>query len=203
MPRLILSFYDNFGAANDAVKELMDKGFCQDAISLIVHQSVCDRIWAGDRENSWFFSSQPEMFQLPAIGPVLVSGFLASDLRMVENERASLVLALEKSLIPEPDANAYTEGVRRKGILVLVRADRTNSSKALFILDRYCPVDMECLEDQWRKMGWTGFNDTVRPLSNGGLNWPNCITSLPGDALLDDGVLNNWPQNIAGKETDK
>ncbi len=83
---------------------------------------------------------------------------------------------------------------------MLVDAERTNSNKALKILERYCPVDFQALEDQWREMGWTGFDDTAGPIQRDGMNWPNCITSLPGDGLLFDGVLKNWPQNIAGRK---
>jgi hypothetical protein len=199
MNRLIISFYDNFGAAHEAVKELVDKGFRQNSISLIAQKEVCERIWSGDRSKSWFFLSQPCTIHLPGIGPVLVSGFFASDPNFHETGPKSLVRVLERHLIPEADAHAYTEGVRRKGILVVVRAERATSNKALFILDRYCPVDMLYLMEQWRRAGWTHFDDTARPLPNHGLNWPACITSMAGDALFDDGVLNNWPQNIVGQ----
>ena len=202
MNRLIISFYDNFGAAHGAVEELVDKGFRQNAISLIVHKAVHDRIWEGDRAKSWFSISQPCTIQHPAIGPVLVSGFFAGDFHPGETGQNSLVRVLEKHLVPRVDAHAYTEGVRRKGTLVIVKAESTNSNKALFILDRYRPVDIQCLEEQWRKTGWTHFDDTARPLMNNGLNWPNCITSFPADELLDDGVLKNWPQNIVRRSPD-
>jgi hypothetical protein len=199
MHRLIISFYDNFGAAHAAVKELVDKGFRQNATSLIAHQSVCERIWSGERAKSWFFSSQPATVQLRGIGPVMVSGFFASDLCLSGAETSSLVGVLQKHMIPQVDAHAYTEGVRRKGILVAVRAESATSNKALFILDRYCPVDIQALEERWRKAGWTHFDDTAQPVARQGVNWPNCITSFPGDELTDDGVLINWPRNIVGK----
>lgn len=199
MHRLIIAFYDNFGAAHEAAKELIAKGFHQNTISVIVHQSVCDRIWSGDRSHSWFFLSQPSTVQIPAIGPVMVSGFFASDLNGEDSAKKSLVRALRAHLVPEPEANAYTEGVRRKGILVVVKAESATSCKALSILDRYCPVDMQYLTEQWRSAGWTHFDDTARPLANKRLNWPNCITSMPGDELLADGVPLNWPRSIVGR----
>jgi len=199
MHRLIIAFYDNFGSAHEAAKELIEKGFHQNSISVIVHQSVCERIWSGDRSKSWFFLSQPSAIQLPAVGPVLVSGFVASDPNLFdETGKKSLFRVLLKNLVPEPEAHAYTEGVRRRGILVVVRAESTTSSKALFILDRYCPVDIQQLAEQWREAGWTHFDDTARPLINQGLNWPNCITFMPGDGLLNDGVLTDWPRSIVG-----
>ncbi len=202
MSRLIISFYDTFRAANNAIKELIEKGFCDESISLVALRAVCERTWDFDRANSWFFRCQPSSMQLAGIGPVLVSGFLATDLHMAEVGKKSLARALEKRLVPEVDASAYSEGVRRKGILVLVKAERTNSSRALSVLDKHCPVDMQDLENQWRKAGWTGFDDTARPLQSNGINWPSCITSLPGDELLVDGVQKNWPQSIVGRRED-
>lgn len=203
MRRLIISLYDNFGAAHEAVKQLVDRGFHHDSISLIAHQAVCERIWSGDRSKSWFFLSQPCTTRLPAIGAVLVSGFLANDPNLDETGPKSLVRALERQLVPKAEAHVFAEGVRRRGILVIVRAERATSNKALFILDQYCPVDTQNLAEQWRRTGWTGFDDTARPLLNHGVNWPGCITSFPGDEMLDDGILNNWPQNIAKPRIDR
>ncbi len=200
MTRLIVSFYDNFEAANQAVAELIDKGFCHDEISLIALQVACKRTWGIELSKPRFYSSQSSEIKLPGIGRVLVSGFLVSDIVFMEPRPRSLVCVLESRMIPGIDAQVYSEGVRRGGILVLVNAERTNSNKALTILDRYCPVDIQALEDQWREIGWTGFDDTARPIQRDGMNWPNCITSLPGDGLLFDGVLKNWPQNIAGRK---
>jgi len=202
MSRLIISFYDNFSSAYEAIKELVDKGFCQNSISLVAHQAAYERSWNTDRSKPWTFLNQPVTIHLPGIGFVLVSGSFASELRLIEAGPNPLVRVLECNMVPEADAHAYTEGVRRRGILVIVRAERATSSRALFILEKYCPVDILDLAAQWRRAGWTRFDDTARPLTSSGLNWPSCITSLPGDGLLDDGVLNNWPQNIVRQATD-
>ncbi len=201
MSRLIIALYDRFNIAHQSVAALMEKGFCQDDISLVALQTACDSTWSIRSSKSRFYQSEPYAITLPGIGPVFVSGFLASDLCILETGHPSLVRVLEKRLIPKIDTQAYAEGVRRRGTLVLVRAERTNSNKALSILDHYCPVDMQALEDQWRQMGWTGFDDTARPVQNDPSSWPGCITSSPGDTLLFDGVLKNWPQTIVGRKT--
>ncbi len=199
MSRLIISFYDDFAAAHAAVTELIAHKFGLSTISMIAHRATCERTWGVDRARSWFYQCPPQAMQLAGIGSVLVSGFLTGDLNVVEAKQGSLVRALQKRFIPETDAHLYSEGVRRRGILVLVSAERTNSSRALAVLDRYCPVDILELADQWRKMGWTRFDETANPIVDTSLNWPSSITSLPGDGLLYDGVMKNWPQSIVGE----
>ena len=202
MSRLIIALYESFNAAHEAVKELLDKGSRQDSVSLVVHQAVCGRILRDQRSQSWFFQSQPSKVQLLGIGPILISGFLASELDVFSRtQRNSLVRLLENQMVPEVDANAYTEGVRRMGVLVVIKAERTSSSKIFFALERHCPVDIQELVDMWHKAGWTSFDDTSRPLAGERFSWPASITNLPGDMLLFDGVLKNWPQSIMNPST--
>jgi hypothetical protein len=63
--------------------------------------------------------------------------------------------------IPEETAGYYAEGVRRGGTLVSVRVDDQYTDKALNILNRHNPVDLNERTTQWRSEGWTGYRDDV------------------------------------------
>ena len=199
MGRVIIAFYDNFDSACEVIKALIDKGIRDNSISLVAHESACERTWSSSRAKLPGFFKQPLSMNLSGIGPVLILGYLVKTFCSNGSTQKSLVNILEMDMIPKVDAHAYTEGVRRRGVLVLVKADAAGSIRALNILEQSCPVDIQDLSNYWRKNGWTHFDETAKPLANRCLNWPSCITGLPGDGLLDNENLANWPQNMVNQ----
>jgi hypothetical protein len=59
--------------------------------------------------------------------------------------------------VPEPEAHAYAEGVRRGGAVVAVRAhDEVDADQAAIIMSRNGALDIERCADGWRRSGWSG-----------------------------------------------
>ena len=65
--------------------------------------------------------------------------------------------SLKDMFLPEEDRHSYSEGLRRGGYLVSVRAEEANYTRVLDILDTDGSVNMDERETQWKSEGWTGY----------------------------------------------
>jgi uncharacterized protein (TIGR02271 family) len=63
---------------------------------------------------------------------------------------------LENNGVPNDDAHAYAEGVRRGHTLVAVRCDDNESDWVVNILDDDDILDLDERQDAWRTEGWSG-----------------------------------------------
>lgn len=106
---------------------------------------------------------------IPGIGPVIAAGPLAAALGAgaatvgtataigagVGAASGALVGPLVDAGIPRPEAEAYYEGVRRGGTLVIVRADEAGEAEAAAgIMARYNVVDIDRRTEDWNTSGW-------------------------------------------------
>src|SRR5262245_15069171 len=73
-------------------------------------------------------------------------------------EGANLFDTLADLGVPYDEANAYTEGVRRGGTLVVVESSDDRAERGMEILRRLHPVDIHERTAQWRHEGWTGYD---------------------------------------------
>jgi hypothetical protein len=106
---------------------------------------------------------------IPGVGPVIAAGPLAAVLSGLAGAGAGaiaggitggLIGALVDIGVPEETANYYSEGVRRGGTLLTIRTDDNMSGRAVNIMNRHNPVDINSKASEWRESGWTGFNET-------------------------------------------
>lgn len=107
---------------------------------------------------------------IPGIGPVVAAGPLSAALAGLAGAGAGalaggitggLIGALVDVGVPEETAQYYSEGVRRGGTLLTVRTEDDMSGRAVTIMNRHNPVDINSRAAMWRDEGWTGFqNDT-------------------------------------------
>lgn len=97
---------------------------------------------------------------IPGIGPVVAAGPLAAALAGLAGAGAGalaggvtggLIGALVDAGVPEETAQYYSEGVRRGGTLVTVRTDDNMSGRAVNIMNRHNPVDINSRSAQWRR----------------------------------------------------
>lgn len=109
---------------------------------------------------------------IPGIGPVIAAGPLAAALTglagagvgaVAGGVAGGLIGALVDMGVPEETANYYAEGVRRGGTLVTVRTRDELTDRAVDILNRHNPVDINERATQWRETGWTGYDETAGP----------------------------------------
>lgn len=105
---------------------------------------------------------------IPGVGPVIAAGPLAAALAGLAGAGAGalaggvtggLIGALVDIGVPEETAQYYTEGVRRGGTLLTVRTDDNMSGRAVNIMNRHHPVDINSRAAQWRESGWTGMSN--------------------------------------------
>jgi uncharacterized protein (TIGR02271 family) len=116
------------------------------------------------------------LLAIPGFGPVVAAGWLASTLLGAGAGAATggMIGALTGAGIPEDDAHAYAEGIRRGGTLVTVRTEMRLVDKVVDILDDDGTVDMENRVKTWQKEGWTGRYagagaSSVRPEQSGSI----------------------------------
>ena len=95
---------------------------------------------------------------IPGLGPIVAAGWLVAALTGAGAGAAAggLLGGLASAGLGQEEAASYSEGVRRGGHLVVVRADDARAMEAERILDRHGPVDMERRTAGWRDEGWTG-----------------------------------------------
>jgi hypothetical protein len=111
---------------------------------------------------------------IPGIGPVIAAGPLAAALSglagagvgaVAGGVTGGLIGALLDLGVPEEEAQYYTEGVRRGGTVVTVRAEDHRAELARDLMNRHDPVDMNERVSSWRERGWTGFDPSAEPYS--------------------------------------
>lgn len=104
---------------------------------------------------------------IPGVGPVVAAGWLAATAvgAIAGLAAGGIVGALTDLGVSDHDANVYAEGVRRGGTLVSVRTMSVPRSNIVAIMAKYDPVDPAMRAADYRKDGWTRFEDRVDTLS--------------------------------------
>lgn len=109
------------------------------------------------------------LLAIPGIGQVVAAGWVASTLAgaatgaVAGGAVGGLVTTLTEAGIPEEQANVFSEGVRRGGTLVMVRADVDEVDEIERALDRYRPSDVGARGQEYRAGGWTRFDPDAPP----------------------------------------
>lgn len=141
MTKIAVALYDDETVARTVADELRGAGIAESDISLASHASI----QAGARESE--FST--------AGGPL---SRLGSSGNLFEN--------LMDLGVPRDEAEAYAEGTRRGGSLVLVRTDDAHADEAATIMERHRFVDYEERSSAWRAEGWTGYEASAAPFTS-------------------------------------
>lgn len=97
---------------------------------------------------------------IPGIGPIVAAGWLVATLTGAGIGAAAggLFGSLTGAGVSEADAHTYSEGVRRGGNLVTVRADETMAGTVNAVLDGRTPVDPVARRAEYEQAGWKGFD---------------------------------------------
>jgi hypothetical protein len=99
------------------------------------------------------------MLAIPGLGPVVAAGWLVSTaaLAVGGGVAGGIIGALTQSGISDEEANAYAEGVRRGGALVVAHGPDAELSRVEAILDRTA-VNIRNRITLWEKSGWRRFD---------------------------------------------
>lgn len=91
------------------------------------------------------------------------AGFEDDNITLDAGNGSEIVSRLTSVGIPEDDANAYAEGVRRAGSLVTVYTQTDDQAyQAADIMNRYDIVDIADRGQEYRQSGWTRFDKSAQ-----------------------------------------
>ncbi|MCB0167604.1 MAG: hypothetical protein KDI79_25475 [Anaerolineae bacterium] len=191
MTKTITGLYDDIAQARAAVEDLVDHGFSREDISLVAADPTeeygrqlgpYDDTIADDAADATAGAATGAVaggvlgglggvllglgaLAIPGVGPIIAAGPIAAGLvgAGVGAAAGGLVGAMIGWGIPEQDARYYTEGIRRGGTFVAVRAADHQVGKISSILNDHNPVNIEERVEMWRNEGWTGYDPDAQP----------------------------------------
>ena len=112
------------------------------------------------------------MLAIPGLGPVVAAGWLASTAvgaavgAAAGGATGGLLGALKEAGHSDDEANVYSEGVRRGGTLVSVKADGDEKERFEAILQGRRGYDSSARGDAYRQTGWSGFDADAQPYTS-------------------------------------
>ena len=83
------------------------------------------------------------------------AGFSRSSIRMMDSSDSDGTDTLTNAGLPQHDAEAYVEGLRRGGYLVMITTDDDRIDTVVDIMDRYNSINIQERAETWRSEGWT------------------------------------------------
>ena len=191
MSIVITRLFDTYEHATAAVNELESKGVAHSAISLVANNE-------GDRYAPTATTDDTTtdagagagtgatvgtvlgggagllaglgMLAIPGVGPVVAAGWLVATAvgAGVGAAGGGLLGSLVGAGVSEEDANVYSEGVRRGGTLVTVRAEDGQGTMVESVLDQHNAVTASTRGEQYRAEGWSKFDETAPAYRAGG-----------------------------------
>lgn len=193
MAKTLIALYDDFDTANDMVNELATAGVPREDISLITSYTSREySAYLADLDEGTFTPLDDDvpaaegatigaveggliglgLALIPGVGPILAAGPLVAAVTggilgaAAGAATGGIVAALVDLDLPETEAGAYAEGVRRGGALVVVDVPNDEmADDAEVIMEEYDPVDMEERQQIWHASGWTGFDRSAPPFT--------------------------------------
>ena len=110
---------------------------------------------------------------LPGIGPVLTTGTLIATLSTAlagAGPRApgrapgpGLIGALTGLGVSQAEAHFFAEGVKRGGVLAVVRADKPRVAEAQQVMQEANSLDVQVRTEEWKRSGWEHFDEKTMP----------------------------------------
>lgn len=184
--KTVIAVYETLQIARDVVSDLVDAGFDRNEISLVASDSRNEytRYVGDDTQGEEMASSAGTgagigavvggiggllvglgALAIPGIGPVIAAGPLAATLAGAGIGAAAggILGALTELGVPEDDANAYAESIRRGNVLVAARVSDDRVNEATRIMEREGMFDLNHNTQQWRNSGWSRFDASAAP----------------------------------------
>lgn len=112
------------------------------------------------------------MLAIPGLGPVVAAGWLASMAvgaaigAAAGGATGGLLGALKEAGHTDEEANVYSEGVRRGGALVSVKADDADAARVEQLLNSERGIEAASRVQAYRAEGWNAFDPAAEPYSS-------------------------------------
>ncbi len=192
MAKTIVGSFDSFEEAQEVLRDLQQRGFSRDDISVIANNAT-GQVWTvkgrrcradapGTLSDTGAGSATGAAaggvlggaaglvvglmgLAIPGIGPIVAAGPIAAALAGagVGAVAGGLIGGLTGVGVSEDDASYYAESVRRGGALVTVRADDSRADEAASVMRSHGAVDIERRVEQWKQQGWTRHDPSATP----------------------------------------
>jgi hypothetical protein len=167
MAKIVIGLMDSYAQAQSAVKDLLDAGIDRSRIGVAgapqgSKEAVTAAIAAGAGTalvGTAGLAMALAPVAIPGIGWIIAAGTIAAALvgagvAVAANKLPRLLAAMG---IPEADAQAYAEGMRRGGTIVTVQAaNDAEAELAASIIQQHGAVDIGERADEWKRGGWSG-----------------------------------------------
>lgn len=183
MGKTVTGLFDNHAAAQSVVQELLAGGFRRDDISVMAKEvepeskrAVVEYVEeSGEKQVEDMAMGAGAgaaigglsglaiglaSLAIPGFGPIIAAGPVAAFIAGtgIGATVGGLISGLTRLGVPEKDAQHYAEGVRRGGMLVNVNAEDEQAGRAVEIMRRHHPVEINKRAAEWREEGWPGFD---------------------------------------------
>jgi uncharacterized membrane protein len=184
MTRTISGLFDNAMDVQNVVRELVNSGISRDNINVIASDAAgeyaeyhgtpipADDTLEGVATGTLLgglggFVVGLAALAIPGVGPILAAGPIASALvgAGIGAVTGGLIGALVDLGLDEDEAEYYAEGVRRGSTLVTATVPDNMADRALSILNRYSPVNLDSRVSMWRESGWNRFDPKAKPFT--------------------------------------
>lgn len=112
------------------------------------------------------------MLAIPGLGPVVAAGWLASTAvgaavgAVAGGATGGLLGALKEAGHSDEEAHVYSEGVRRGGTLVSIKADDSERDRLEAILHGKRGYDAATRGQAYRESGWSQFDADAQPYTS-------------------------------------
>ncbi len=165
----ITHVYDDYGSAENVVRELENAGFASDQVSVVGRKpsdlsggegTATGATLGGVAGGGAGLLASLGLIAIPGIGPLVAAGVLATTLAGAATGAVAggILGALVDYGISKEEAPVYAESIRRGGTLVSVRAEKSRADQAELIMRRHEPIDIKERGRAYRDQGWQSYD---------------------------------------------
>lgn len=172
MSKTLVAVFANLPDARDAVRQLHDAGFPENAIGMVAHREHCGASLGAinsvsDATNLGAlaaiggvtgFAAGLVALAIPGIGPIVAAGPIALELLGggVGTVAGLLFGRLKEQGASTDDVHCYCEALRRGSIVVTVETPDDRAPEAERIIGAARLVDVDECATEWHRQGWKG-----------------------------------------------
>jgi hypothetical protein len=193
--KTVCKVYDSYGQARATVDALESAGVPDSDISIVANKYVSaehadvDEV-SGAAKGAGIGGAVGGgagllaglgLLAIPGLGPVVAAGWLAATAAGAAAGAATggIVGALVDAGVNREHADVYSESIRRGGTMVTARVRDEEAPRVEAMMATYKPVDPVARGEEYRKAGWSTFDDKAPPYR-------------PNQAEIDR-IRANWP----------
>lgn len=173
MSRTVTRSYEHHADAETAVTRLEVAGLSSEDISIIGYQTAtfADDAAVGAEVGGAVGGGAGLLARLaampvPGVGPVLAAGWIFGTLAVGTNSGATartLIGAMAGAGFGDDEAHYLAETIRRGGAVVVVRTSDSHAPAVEKIMQGAGPIDAELRRAEYRREGWTRFDEQTGP----------------------------------------